>query len=366
MKSKYGFWKHWLNSLAGLTGLAGLVCLTGCKELTCDFSYSPTQPTAGQVVTFTNSSVGADDYSWSFGDNSTSTTANPTHIYRRPDTYTVTLTIIRNKTEKRTRTQHITVLDTIPTLACDSDTIYTFTPVKFYPKVYNTWKKNITYHWTVPAEAVLIAGKSLDSAAIVCYFTKPGQASQIGLTLQLNDEKPFAPNYTFTPVHKIGTSLIYATPQDTLEQFTYMLSNQRLFRVADAADAVGKSRIRAEQDTVYQYGGKKYTLTSVHDLLKKDTKGFQVDRLMAKIYAYGNDGLWVCNMLGENIVQLDATPIRAIKVDGDGNCLYWATDKGLFFHALLKTRDNKESFTHDTVTTIYKNINRISVNSNLH
>ncbi len=46
----------------------------------------------GAVVTFANSSSNANTYSWNFGDNTSSTEANPTHTYANDGTYTVTLT----------------------------------------------------------------------------------------------------------------------------------------------------------------------------------------------------------------------------------------------------------------------------------
>jgi PKD repeat protein len=50
-----------------------------------------TQVNSGNQVTFTNASVNASTYTWSFGDGSTSTTANPTHTYTASGTYSVTL-----------------------------------------------------------------------------------------------------------------------------------------------------------------------------------------------------------------------------------------------------------------------------------
>ncbi len=44
-----------------------------------------------RVVTFTNTSIGAQSYFWDFGDGNTSTTANPTHTYLIDGSYTVKL-----------------------------------------------------------------------------------------------------------------------------------------------------------------------------------------------------------------------------------------------------------------------------------
>lgn len=46
----------------------------------------------GEAAVFSNTSVGASSYLWDFGDGSTSTATNPTHIYNAPASYTVTMT----------------------------------------------------------------------------------------------------------------------------------------------------------------------------------------------------------------------------------------------------------------------------------
>lgn len=47
----------------------------------------------GLTVSFTDASIGADSYSWDFGDGNTSTEASPTHTYDAAGTYTVELTV---------------------------------------------------------------------------------------------------------------------------------------------------------------------------------------------------------------------------------------------------------------------------------
>jgi len=365
MKSKYGFWKLCLNSLAGLAGLAGLVGLTGCKELTCDFSYSPTTPAAGSVVTFSNKSTGADDYYWNFGDNGTSSTSSPTHIYRKPGTYTVTLQIVRNKVEKRSRTQHITIIDTIPTIACDTDSVYAFTPTTFKAQVYNPWKKTINYTWSIPTNAVVIAGKSLDSSAIVCYFNQSGVTRSVQLNLQMDQAEAVTAQYETELFHQNGPSVIYTRAGQTYEQFYYTINKQRVFAASTLSlSAENEALLQKEQDTLYHYGDTLFTIARVQALLKKEIKGFQTDRLTGNIYAYG-DGMWVCSMSGKNSKTLLATPVTAIKVDGAGNRVYWSDSTGLYCHRLLNTQFEQSIFVPDTVNQ-QTAIKRISVNSNLH
>jgi len=81
-----------------------LTTTTGC-ELTLTADLQPTIPSpsftfTGQcegLFTFTNTTTisnnGQGTYLWNFGDNTTSTLTNPTHIYQTPGTYNVTLSV---------------------------------------------------------------------------------------------------------------------------------------------------------------------------------------------------------------------------------------------------------------------------------
>jgi len=56
-----------------------------------NFTYTGAGGNAPCTVTFTNTSQNAVTYSWDFGDNGTSTTESPSHIYTTGGTFTVTL-----------------------------------------------------------------------------------------------------------------------------------------------------------------------------------------------------------------------------------------------------------------------------------
>ena len=83
---------------SGLFILLALIMLcSGCKKENktpapvADFSYVVENVPAPAEVTFTNSSSNAAGYSWDFGDNATSTEANPHHTYVTGGTFTVKL-----------------------------------------------------------------------------------------------------------------------------------------------------------------------------------------------------------------------------------------------------------------------------------
>lgn len=73
------------------------------------FSFTPTFPQPGQVVTFTNTSINGVSYLWTFGDGSPpSNLQNPTHSYNPAGNYTVTL-IVTGPCGSDTMVQFITI-----------------------------------------------------------------------------------------------------------------------------------------------------------------------------------------------------------------------------------------------------------------
>ncbi|MCF8247457.1 MAG: PKD domain-containing protein [Saprospiraceae bacterium] len=66
---------------------SGLVVVANAPQA--DFSFS----TTGLTANFSNLSQGATSYAWDFGDGSTSTEENPSHLYSQPSVYDVVLTV---------------------------------------------------------------------------------------------------------------------------------------------------------------------------------------------------------------------------------------------------------------------------------
>ncbi|HMI30450.1 MAG TPA: PKD domain-containing protein, partial [Candidatus Limnocylindrales bacterium] len=68
-----------------------------CAPPVADFSAEPTSGLEPLVVQFTDQSTAGSSsitsWSWSFGDDGTSTEQNPSHIYLLPGNYTVSLTV---------------------------------------------------------------------------------------------------------------------------------------------------------------------------------------------------------------------------------------------------------------------------------
>lgn len=84
-----------------------------------DFTASPTTGVGPLAVQFTDASVGATSWSWSFGDTATSAEQNPLHTYTTPGVYSVTLSINSGAASK-TRSSYIIVQDpNAPTISGD-------------------------------------------------------------------------------------------------------------------------------------------------------------------------------------------------------------------------------------------------------
>jgi len=84
---------------------------TSSTALAASFSGSPLDGTGTLTVQFTDSSSGSpESWSWDFGDGTTSTVQNPSHVFSNPGLYTVSLRITKSGgTDKTTKDSYITI-----------------------------------------------------------------------------------------------------------------------------------------------------------------------------------------------------------------------------------------------------------------
>ena len=88
------------------------------------FAWTPTSPSAGQSVQFTDTSTGAPtSWAWNFGDGGTSTVQNPSHTYTGAGTYSVTLAA-SNTAGSNSITKQLIVVAATPTVTAS----FTWTP----------------------------------------------------------------------------------------------------------------------------------------------------------------------------------------------------------------------------------------------
>jgi flagellin-like protein len=95
---------------------------------TAEFTLSAPNPDVDQTVTFTDASTAAstgtiNQWSWNFGDSTTSATQNPTHSYTTPGAKTITLTVTDSNAKTSTAKHTLTVNDYTPPTAS-----FTFAP----------------------------------------------------------------------------------------------------------------------------------------------------------------------------------------------------------------------------------------------
>jgi PKD repeat protein len=90
------------------------------------FTYTPSNPTVKDVITFdatssTDSDGTISNYQWDFGDNTNGNGAIVTHTFAKPGTYNVGLTVTDNDGLTNTVSQTIQILKQIPTVQITGD-----------------------------------------------------------------------------------------------------------------------------------------------------------------------------------------------------------------------------------------------------
>ena len=81
------------------------------------FTWSPAEPVTGETVAFVDTSSGSPTgWTWDFGDESVSAEQSPSHVFGRPGTYTISLTV-QNDAGSSTTVHEITVSET-PAVEC--------------------------------------------------------------------------------------------------------------------------------------------------------------------------------------------------------------------------------------------------------
>jgi PKD repeat protein len=114
------------DSASGSAQATQTVQIVSAPTLTASFTYSPSQPVAGQSVRFTGSGLGGVppyNFNWNFGDGATSSSQSPSHTYTSSGSYIITLTIGDSSGISVSTSQSITIAPPIALTAS-----FSFTP----------------------------------------------------------------------------------------------------------------------------------------------------------------------------------------------------------------------------------------------
>ena len=304
-----------------LTICCGLIA---CKKVTVDFTMSPEAPRAGQAVSFNNKSSSGEEWEWTFGDGTTSTLRSPSHIYKRPGTYRVSLKVDKKKSLMETK--ELTVYDTVPTFVASDSVFYVFKDYTFTANLYNPYNYTVSMEWECSDSLVRVADDVL-----TCYFTRVNDSAHVALRLTVNGETTSIEKKFFINDRKTNSIALR-----TAEGYY----RQRIFgdRAEKAKlDESAKALLDAEQDTMQTYNGHDFTLSEINTVFP-EVKGFHIAN--RKIY-YRANGLLVANIDGTNIVQIDTADCLYMTLDTHDNRIYWANAQGVWFMPFVGSDNNK-------------------------
>lgn len=303
---------------------------------------SPTNPRAGETVTFTNTSTGGSTWIWRYGDGMVSTARSATHAYRAPGTYLVTLKA--DSLDNKIASHTITVRDTVPTFVSDHDTsdIVIFNDVTFRAELYNPNYYVPNYTWSIEGVGYQVADST--TGVFKVYFTTTGQA-RVKMHLEMHGQQ-----WDTTRVYEVkdrqGQALLMLNKNGEYRRqrlFFNILKEETQEREEDVTEltyAEGKRLLDTEQDTIQTYNGREFKLSELQAILPSMV-GFKIGR--NKVYFRTTEGLYVANLNGEHVEPICGEPVLAIYTDvvTGAERVYWATSGAVYQMPLVGQPDNK-------------------------
>lgn len=339
--------------------IALVIVITGCKKVDVGFTYTPAAPKAGETIKFTNNSSAGESWAWTFGDNSTSLSKNPSKVYKKPGEYLVTLMV--DSAKYQTHSKLITVYDTVPSFVVSIDSILSYHDVRLKANIYNPFNYELSYQWNLPDSVVIVAG-NVNSAFVDVYFTAPGVV-KVGLNIHQNGKK-YEMERELT-IHQAKSPAIVMHITDN-SVFRQRITNDRLEQPI-AATTEDVRLIEQTCDTSVQFNGITFTASQLPVQIPKlqgiIVEHLQIDAMQMKWYITTPNGLQVANFDGSNIMTIDAEATGAVCVDDLRSRIYWATANGVYAMPLIKSKNNQ--FTkHPSLYNELKAVDLITVNNN--
>lgn len=323
-----------------------LPILIGCKRVTLGFEYAPSAPRAGELVSFFNTSSGGEDYFWTFGDNVTSESKSPGHRYKKPGTYIITM---REAKTQKTLTRTITVSDTIPSFAADTNIIRYCEPITFRAQLYNPFSHTITYQWELDEYAVPV-GESMTADTLRVYFTAYNRLVTVRLTITDNGVPYPTITKTFN-VHDVAAQALLCRCEGPADYRQRIYEN--FFELPlQLSDSAVTSLLDRAQDTVASYGDKVFRLATLDIPDHPSVQGFQLDPVSQKIYFRDGEGLFIANVNGSNVTRIEDEAVSALCVDAENGRVYWSVADGVKFIPLIRSRDNRFTYKPEYANTL--------------
>lgn len=316
-----------------------------------DFSFSPEQPRAGKTILFSNLSDGGEEWSWDFGDASTSTSKNPSKSYKRAGTYTVTL-MVDNKKSLRCSKQ-ITVYDTIPGILCTTDSLDSIGSVGMFHEavlrasIYNPYNYKMTYCWTLNRQNAVVLSDDTTSMSVKVLFRTPNKKEPVHLTIVQNGT-PIEIDTVLCVLDQSAPALVMRTTAGDMRQRIYGVYYEDAY--ASSYATTDAALLDAVDETTGTAAGTDFTLASVSALTGESVLGFAIaDR---KIYYRTAEHVAVCNVGGQYKEVIDATAATALLVSRVEDRLFWATSDGVWAMRLIQSDNNKFSTVKHAVNSL--------------
>ena len=308
------------------------------------FTWSPTQPRAGQSVTFTNTSESGSEWSWSFGDNATGTVKNPTHTYRRPGVYAVTLRV--DKRRAWTHTEYIHVYDTVPCITCtdaERDTtgvLDIFTNYCFSASVYNPYSHLMSYRWSLDSSQVeTYYPDSLIYSHISGRITYPMDSFRLDLVVcDLDAKTSYHIRRAFVVQDVAAQALFYRLGDGNFFQRRFSNSPIYYEQLRRTTKPFVTQMLDAAQDTSF-VGDHRYTCDSISRIVGEPVLGFYIRK--ARIYYRTSSAFKVCSMRGMNPVTILQQPTYFVTCDINRALLYFAASDGVYTLPLIESDNNR-------------------------
>jgi hypothetical protein len=198
-----------------LSAAISCACFYGCQEPPAvSFTYSPVEnPETGDTITFRNRTIGADTFTWDFGDGTSSTEDSPRKVYENTGIKVVSLTasndggdavcsdsiFINPPTELHFKVMNLE--DGVPLKNCD---------VYLYDNTSDLDNFNTPQHYTITDDNGFAAFQNLERQ--VYYFIIAREA-KVGLWVRIDH----TPNITLNEINSQDV-FCYFFPGTTLDE----------------------------------------------------------------------------------------------------------------------------------------------------